>query len=355
VTVIATRGAEQRVADVRRLLSAARTVYARRVELAPAIAASTGLSLEGVDFAFARLEREASDDDLRLLVARAGDAARVHVVLSANVFVAALRAIAVARAAAPRVSIRPSPRDPTLARALVEAAEDPGLTLSTERDAGAIEAGAIHVYGRDETIAAVRGAARPGVVVRGHGAGLGVAVVTPATDLGAAAEALARDVVVFDQRGCLSPRVAFAVGDRARAEAFASALDACLGAWGRRVPRGALGRAERAESRSWRDTFAFAGRVFEGDGHAVGLAGARDAGDGSRLAIGPAGRHLGVFPVPTLDAACRAIAPIARFVVVVGSDDGDVGRTVAPPQARVVPLGAMQSPPLDGPVDLRDH
>ena len=49
----------------------------------------------------------------------------------------------------------------------------------------AIEAGAIHVYGRDETIAAVRAAARPGVVVRGHGAGLGVALVTPAADLGA--------------------------------------------------------------------------------------------------------------------------------------------------------------------------
>ena len=121
------------------------------------------------------------------------------------------------------------------------------------------------------------------------------------------------------------------------------------------MPRGALAGAERAESRLWRDTFAFAGRVFEGEGHAVGLAAAGDAADQSSLAIGPAGRHLGVFSVASLDAACRALAPIARFVVVVGSDDGDAARTVAPPQARVVPLGAMQSPPLDGPVDLRDH
>jgi hypothetical protein len=344
-----TRTAAERIADVRRVLTAASAVHARRAEVTQAIAASTGLSREGVEVGFAHLEREASDDDLRALVAAAGNAPRVHVILSANVFVAAVRAIAIARAAAPFVSVRPSPRDPTIARALVEAACDPGLFLVDARDAQP-EAGEIHVYGRDATIAAIRGAARPGVIVRGHGAGLGVALVTRADDLDAAAEGLARDVVPFDQRGCMSPRVAFVEGDARRASVFASSLDGCLGVWERRVPRGAVADAERAESRLWRDTFAFAGRVFEGEAHAVAL-----AEDAAGLAVGPAGRHICVVPVPDLAAAARALAPIARFVVVLGSNDGDAGRTVAPSQARVAPLGAMQSPPLDGPVDLRDH
>jgi hypothetical protein len=344
------RTLEERAADVRRLLATSQAVYARRAELAPAIAASTGLSAEGVELGFERLEREASNEDLQSLVVAAGDASQVHVVLSANVFVAALRALSIARAAAPRVVVRPSPRDPTLACALVESARDPGITLAVERDVGSIEAGEIHVYGRDETIAAVRGAACAGVVVRGHGAGLGVALVARTGDVDAAAEALARDIVPFDQRGCLSPRLAFVEGSVSHATAFAQALHASLAGWDRRVPRGALTDDERSESRLWRDTFAFAGRVFEGDGHALAVA------DGpAGLAVGPSGRHLCIVPVPDWATAARALAPIARFVVAVGTDDGVAGGTVAPAQARLSPLGAMQSPPLDGPVDLRDH
>ncbi len=346
------RTLDDRVRDVRRWLGAARAVHAERARHAASISASTGLSIEGVELGFESLERDATPAELRALVASAGSAEHVHVILSANVFVAPLRAIAIARAAAERVTVRPSGRDPTLAVALVDAAGDPAVSIAQGRDVAAVPADRIDVYGRDETIARVRAAARPGVTVRGHGAGLGIAwVAGPEGELAGAACAVAADVVPFDQRGCLSPRVVFVLGTPARGEAFAVALNQGLETLASRVPRGILGPAERGESARWRETLAFAGRVWVGSDHVVALGGPE-----MPVALPPAGRHVLVVPVDSEASARERLAPIARFVVSVGCDargSGDPVRAVAPPHARVAPLGRMQHPPLDGPVDRR--
>jgi hypothetical protein len=339
------------MADVRRLLECARVLFAARAGLAPAIAAASGLTAEGVELGFASLEREATDAELRAFVAAAGDAGRVHVVLSANVFVAPLRAMALARAAAERVTVRVSPRDPVLTRALVEeavAAGDGAIALVDERDVARVDAGEVHVYGRDETIAAVRAGVRPGVVVRGHGSGMGLAIVSPGAQMDGAADALALDVVAFDQRGCLSPRLAVILGSAARAEVFAEALHASLRALGTRIPRGQLLADERSDACRWRDALSFAGRVWDASDHAVAL-----APEGSPLLVPPAGRHVTVIPVPSPEAVVSALSPIARFVVAVGTDDLAALGGMAPAHARRSVLGAMQRPPLDGPVDRR--
>jgi len=345
------RSVEVRMADVRRLLECASIVFAGRAGIAPAIAAASGLTAEGVELGFASLEREVSDADLRAFVAAAGDAERVHVVLSANVFVAPLRAMAFARAAAGRVTVRPSPRDPALTRALVRAAVaagDDALTLVDERDVSSIETGEVHVYGRDATIAALRARVHPHVVVRGHGSGMGLAIVSPGAQMAAAADALALDIVAFDQRGCLSPRVAIVVGPTPRAEAFAEALHASLCVLGTRIPRGRLFADERADACRWRETLAFAGRLWEAGDHAVAF-----APEGSPLPIAPVGRHVTVVPVASRDAVVAALAPVARFVVAVGTDDLGGLEGMTPAHARRSLLGAMQRPPLDGPVDRR--
>jgi hypothetical protein len=344
------RGAEDRARDVARWLAAARAVFAGRSALAASIASSTGLSPAGVELGFECLECDASPGDLRTLVDAAGCAEHVHVILSANVFVAPLRAIAIARAAAGRVTVRPSGRDPTLALALVAAAGDPAVTISDVRDPLHAGADRIDVYGRDATIAEVRARALgAGIEVRGHGAGLGVAFVRPVPGSGdAVAEALASDVVPFDQRGCLSPRIAFVEGPVAAAEGFARDLDLRLAAWASRVPRGALSPDERAEATRWRDSLAFAGRLFAGAEHAVGV-----AEPGSPLAVPPPGRHVLVVPVASASEACERMAPMVRYVVTVGSNDAAALAAVAPDHARRAPLGRMQRPPLDGPVDRR--
>jgi hypothetical protein len=349
------RSVDDRVRDVRRLLAAAGAVFEDRARLAPAIVATTGLSPEGVELGFSSLERDAPDESLRRLAARAGDAAHVHVILSANVFVAPLRALAVARAAAPRVTVHPSRRDPVLTRALVAAADDRGITVVDARHYDAPSPGAdgeIHVYGRDETIATVRARAAqsPGVTVRGHGAGLGVAIVTRGSEVEAAAVLAAADVVPFDQRGCLSPRVMIVEGDAARAVAFARVLHDQLGAWADRVPPGAPSPSERAETERWRSTVTFAGEVFSGPGHAVAVSPLD-----SRLWVPPTGRHVQVVAQPDLADLPARMAPIAPFIVTVGTDDA-VRVVAAWPLAaaiRVSALGRMQHPVLDGPVDLR--
>jgi acyl-CoA reductase-like NAD-dependent aldehyde dehydrogenase len=347
------RTAAERVDDVRRLQTAARAVIADRAALIPAIVESTGLSPEGVELALARhVEVEATEQELARLVERAGDAPRVAVVLSANVFVGALRAIALARAASSDVVVRPSRRDPAFARALVAAAVAAGdahLRLDEELEVASVASGEIHVYGRDETIAAVRGKARSTVRVRGHGSGMGVAWISARADLALAARGLADDVVVFDQRGCLSPRVALVLGDEARASALADALHAELDRLDVSVPRGPVPAEERAAAGRYVATMTYACRALVGNNHAVGV-----APPGAPLVLPPPYRNVHVAACASLEDAARLLAPLREGVVTVGSDDLEEARVLAPPWARLSRLGVMQRPPLDGPVDLRE-
>jgi acyl-CoA reductase-like NAD-dependent aldehyde dehydrogenase len=348
-----TRSAADRIAHVRRLQQAARVVIAKRAVIVPAIVESTGLSAEGVELALSRhIELEATDDDLAKLVAYAGDVTRVAVFLSANVFVGALRAIAVARAASDDVVVRPSRRDPAFARALVEAAValgDDRLRIDEDLDVAAVPDGEIHVYGRDDTIAEIRAKASPRVRVRGHGSGMGVAFVSAGADLAVAARGLADDVIVFDQRGCLSPRIALVLGDEARATSFAGALHAELDRLAGIVPRGAVPADERAAAGRYVATMTYACRALTSSQHAIGI-----APPGAPLVLPPPYRNVHVAACTSIDEATKLLAPLAPGVVTVGSDDFASARAVAPRWARLAALGAMQRPPLDGPVDLRE-
>lgn len=344
-----TRTARERAADVRRLLDAAGALVADRARVVPELVRSTGLSPEGVALALTRhLEVDATDDDIASLVSATREAPRVAVVLSANVFVGALRALALARAASAEVRVRPSRRDPFFARALVEAAADPAIALDEALEIPSVGDGEIHVYGRDETIADVRARARPGVVVRGHGSGMGVAVVASARAEGArgAARAIAEDVVAFDQRGCLSPRVVLALG--VDAAPLAEALHDELAQLGAAVPRGDVPADERGDVTRYLATMTMAGRAFVGRDHVVGL-----AQEGAPLVLPPTYRTLHVVAASSVARAAELLVPLARAVVAVGCDAPDVALALAPPWARRSALGEMQRPRLDGPVDRR--
>lgn len=338
------------IAEVRPLIDAAARIVANREAIAAAIAESTGLSREGVELALTKhLETDAPDDELAKLVAAATPASEVAVILSANVFVGALRAIAFARASAPRVVVRPSRRDPTFARALVAEAHDPAIQLDEDLDVASIGSGEIHVYGRDETIADVR--ARAKVPVRGHGSGMGIALVSPAADLERAARELADDVVVFDQRGCLSPRIVLALGDDARGSTFADALHEALEHLDGVVPRGAVPSEERAAAARYLSTMTVASRALVGRAHGIGI-----APRGAPLLLPPPYRHVHVAAIASMDEARALAQPFARATANVGSDDPALGAALATAlgiRVRVSPLGRMQRPPLDGPVDLR--
>jgi hypothetical protein len=327
-----------------RLLAAARAV-AKDAAIFPELVRSTGLSPEGVRLALdEHMETSTSDEAIERFVLKFADTSLVTVVLSSNVFVGALRAIACARAKGERVVVRPSSREPAFATALVRRAADPGIELVERVDIRAITQGEIHVYGRDETIEKVKRAARVPVV--GHGHGLGVGWLTVGADAGESIERIARDVVVFDQRGCLSLRVLFVEGGPTRALEVAKLLHKALNT--SRIPRGALSKDERAESLRFVDTMTMAGELFEGASHVVALTSA-DA----PIVVPPPGRHLVVRPALNDADVLRPLEKISRYVCAFGSDDAARALMLAPRHARLSALGRMQKPPLDGHVDLR--
>ena len=233
---------------------------------------------------------------------------------------------------------------------LVEAAVAQGVTglrLDESLDLTSIVDGEVHVYGHDETIALVR--QQTAARVRGHGSGMGVVWLSSNADVEASARALADDVVVFDQRGCLSPRIALLQGDEARAALFAEALHQELERGAALVPRGEVPAEARAEAARYLTTMTYAGRALVGSQHGLGIGPPEAA-----LVLPPPYRHLHLVACPSLALGSALLAPFAKGVVTLGSDDPAAARALAPGGARVAVLGAMQRPPLDGPVDLRE-
>jgi hypothetical protein len=158
-----------------------------------------------------------------------------------------------------------------------------------------------------------------------------------------AAHALARDVVPFDQRGCLSPRLAFVPARELGrfADLVARALDDAE----TQVPMGLLSADEAADVTRWRDTAVLRGKVRRAGRGWV----ACDDGDDGWL-VPPVGRNVCVLPA---ERAAVALPLLASSIAAVGVHGDDAIVCAALPHARRSALGAMQRPPLDGPVDLR--
>ncbi len=335
----------QRTARIVRLLNVARELAAD-ASLVPVLAPSTGLSPNGVRYAFEHSLESSDTLDIEAVFSSAHEATRSCVILSANVFLAPLRALTLALAGSDEVVAVPSSREPHFTEALVRSANLDSLTVARTLDVASVDTGDIHVYGSDETIASVKRAAK--VTVRGHGTGFGVARIDPGHEPSLSAALVARDVALFDQRGCLSPRIVFVVGPTDFAEHFGDLLHRALAEIGKQVPRGTLSRDEGAEATTFCDTNAYVGRLWKAEHHAVGL-----METPSTLTISPTGRHVQLVRVDTESEAARLLAPLARFVTTIGASTRDRAVAFGVPHARIAELGTMQSPPLDGPVDLR--
>jgi len=343
-------------------------------EVRDGLAGTSSLSPSGTELALTEhLETEVSDADLDALAMWCTPAASCHVVLSALVCTAALRAIALALVTSDAVYIKPSRRDPVLASVLVRELQGLGISIalldSTNVDLVKPRAGdQVHAYGSEHALASIRAALPQAVHFRGHGPGFGVAMIGDSADLEAAAAALARDVVVFDQRGCLSPRVALVTGSVDRAERFGALASRALAALAERVPAGALAAQERAELATFIATMQAIGHAHVHDDHVVAFDPRPET-----LLLPPAARALVVSPFrnETLDEHQAWITCIGRAGTGPTRPEADqlqsrpeeaaqsrslvddALRPFALSGARITELGKMQRPPLDGPVDRR--
>jgi len=211
--------------------------------------------------------------------------------------------------------------------------------------------------GSDATVAAISERARPLCRFVRYGHRLSVAAVGPdALHRSARADAarrLATDVALWDQLGCLSPVVVYAVGsDASSVDAFAEELAGALQEIEERLPRGVVGKAAAAQISQERAEAEM--RAAAGARVAV-HAGARWTvirEDKARLRPAPLHRFVRVLPTRDSDELLSALAPLRPHLAAVGLEGfgGDL-RSVAKALAalgasRSCPLGEMQSPPV---------
>jgi len=275
------------------------------------------------------------------------------------------------------VLVRPASRDLVTPKLVAEsiASVDPELARCIEvvsfgsDDRPCLEsflaADCVVASGSDETIADVRGALRPNQRFVGYGHRLSIAVVGPEACTGerldATAAALALDVALWDQLGCLSPVAVFVVGgDDAPCDALAEALGAALEARERALPRGAVDKQSAALAANERAE----AEMRAAAGHAVAL----HAGDDGRFSVireddaalrpTPLHRFVRIHPVASADALVEALQPIARYLAAVALT-GFASEPERELERRLLGLGAsricrpgsMQAPPLDWPHD----
>ncbi len=227
--------------------------------------------------------------------------------------------------------------------------------------AALLEADCVVAYGDDATVAslAARTAAPRRFVAHGHR--LSVAALGPEATRGDAlrrnAGALALDVALWDQLGCLSPIAVYVVGDEAAAERVAEELARALAAAALRWPRGHVDVASASRFAHERDE----ARLRAASGSSVALREGpesvwcvvREADARPRSA--PLHRFVRVHPVADTPALSAALGPLRRHLAAVaiagfGTQQMALARgLVALGASRVCAPGAMQAPPFDWP------
>ena len=262
--------------------------------------------------------------------------------------------------------VKPAAREPFLPALLVESiavvapelrsavAVAPWRGGSEALDAAAF--GAVDVvlaYGRDETLARIA-ARKPARLLR-YGDRTSVALVAR-TALGSrTARALAYQTALYDQQGCLSPRVVFVEEtDRRELELFAALVAAELEVLEHELPRVAPSLGERAsvwrwlERQRWRAQEGVDVTVHGGRGGAGSVVCDRTA----EWSVGPSFRHLVFVPITTLAAAIDPLRRLAGTLEAVGyagpveriAEASGVAAELGAP--RFCPLERLQAPPF---------
>jgi len=275
-----------------------------------------------------------------------------HVVAS-NVPALALPAIALGCLAGAAVLVKSGRDDPLSApafqRALAAVDAQLAATIVTTYWPGGDVAQEDAVLGRAEVVVATGGdatlaalAERLGDRLVAHGPRWSVAVIgRGARD---AAAALALDVALHDQRGCLSPHAVYVAGE---ARGFAERLAAALEAVAERLPPGTASIEARAQARflAAQAEWAAGATVLQGAGGTViheGEAAFRPTCGLRTVRVHPLA-DLRVFPdlLPTGQVECVGVA---------GADPTPlVAALRARGVSRVCPVGRMQRPPLSWP------
>ncbi len=290
------------------------------------------------------------------------------VVLGGGVPTPTLLALATPLLLGSPVLVRSSSHDPVTARVFASAlaAEAPALAESLELvsfpsddDAALGEllaAPCVVAFGSDETMAALGARLGPTQRFVRHGHRLSVAVLGRAAQsgpaLGEAAAALARDVALWDQQGCLSPVALYVLGVERVPDALLTALVSAFEEAAQRWPRGRVSLQASARSVAERDT----AELRAAAGADVRIRAGRDftlvAEPNAEFRGSPLYRFLRVHPVASAEQLLEALATLGPHLAAVGVAGVGAELDALGPElaalgaARVCSLGTLQCPPL---------
>jgi hypothetical protein len=209
--------------------------------------------------------------------------------------------------------------------------------------------GKVVVYGGTEAVQAVRGQVPAEADVVAYGPKLGVGVVlSDAVEDDTAAAGLAHDVCAYDQQGCVSPRMAYVVGD---VHGFADRLAQALEAEIERLDRPAPLPEEAVEIRMLR-----AEAEWGSEGWVLGSEG--DLAWTILIEKAPGLRSEGLprvvrlYPLDRIESLTPVLTPLEGRIQSVGYAGRDGLDSLADQAAelgisRVAPLGRVAWPPAD--------
>jgi hypothetical protein len=352
-------------------LAAAAQRWQADAALRAALPGATGLSAPMIDIALPIVASALSEDAMTALVERehgTGAAARsapdgptvVAHVLASNVPALALPALALGCLAGAAVLVKSGRHDalsaPAFVRALGEVDPELAATVVAAYWPGGYRAydqillplaDVVVATGGETALAALHAVTSGHLVAHGPRASL-VAVGRGSLDDEAVAGAIAFDVSLYDQRGCLSPHAVYVETNDARAvHTFAARLARALAALAERLPPGAVRLEERAARRALIEAAEWTAdtTVHGGPGGTV-IAASR-----ARFAPTCGLRTVRVHPLRALDdLPAHLPAGTVECVGVAGPvSDGLVAALRAAGVARVCRPGDMQRPPLSWP------
>lgn len=215
--------------------------------------------------------------------------------------------------------------------------------------------GKVVVYGGEAAVRAVRERVPGGVDLIPYGPKLGVGVALPDALEGEGAEraaaALARDVLAYEGRGCVTPRLVFACGaGSAGARPFAERLAAALAGEAPRIPRPRPSAEEALAIRALRARYEFGvGAVW---GSEPDLSWTVALGDPRPDDWGLLPRVVTVVPIPGIPELERLLGSLRGKLQAIGYA-GERGRAELADAcarlgaARLAPFGDLAWPPAD--------
>lgn len=348
---------------------------ARRRDAVREIARSAGYSVAMLESSIDALLKPFTRNVLEAMALRisAGVGRRprtVGFIAAGNVAGAGIHEVAIALIAGARIAIKTASAEPVFfpefARSLAEIDPDAGARIEvlhwdrsrTDLTAELIEnCEIVAAYGDDTTIASLH---------RSNVIGFGSRVSAAAVALGALApprlnrevESLARDVVLFEQLGCLSPHQVFVVSsDDNAARDFAVRIAAELERTAESMPPARIPLQDAVEIRGVRERArwqAIAGapvELFEGRALEWTVVFERQPDASVPFKVSPGFRTVHVTAVRDLREFLHCVAAMSgRIEAIAVAEDkaGNIGKALAPMTIPYVCApGELQSPPLD--------